>query len=209
MTESPARFWEERYAGDQVWSGKVNQTLREVISDLGAPRAPGRALDLGCGEGGDVVWLAEQGWQATGIDLSPSAVSRAQAAAEARGVAERTTFRAADLDDWEPDESYDLVTACFFQSPVGLDRVGVLSRAAAAVATAGRLLIVSHAAPPPWASRLNHEMHRFLAPAEELAQLELDGAWKTELCEVRRRTATGPEGEPALLDDGVVLLQRG
>ena len=55
---APVDFWEERYAGaDQVWSGKVNQVLADIASTL----VPGRALDLGCGEGADVIWLAQHG----------------------------------------------------------------------------------------------------------------------------------------------------
>ena len=81
---APVDFWEERYAGaDQVWSGKVNQVLADIAGTL----VPGRALDLGCGEGADVIWLAQHGWQATGIDISATAIRHATAAAEASGVA--------------------------------------------------------------------------------------------------------------------------
>ena len=71
--EDLAGFWEERYASaDAVWSGRVNATLAEVVSTL----AVGRALDLGCGEGGDAIWLAQQGWQVTAVDVSPTAIAR-------------------------------------------------------------------------------------------------------------------------------------
>lgn len=65
---TPARdWWEERYAEqDGVWSGRANAVLADIASALPV----GRALDLGCGEGGDVVWLAREGWDATGVDLS-------------------------------------------------------------------------------------------------------------------------------------------
>ncbi|KGM12493.1 methyltransferase type 12, partial [Cellulomonas bogoriensis 69B4 = DSM 16987] len=70
----PAAFWEDRYAGSgRVWSGEPNATLVDVVAGL----TPGRALDLGCGEGGDAIWLARHGWDATGIDISPTAVARA------------------------------------------------------------------------------------------------------------------------------------
>lgn len=80
--ENPLEFWNGLYLSkEQVWSGKVNQTLAAVVSEL----PPGRSLDLGCGEGGDVLWLAEQGWQATGFEISDIAVERARAEAQLGG----------------------------------------------------------------------------------------------------------------------------
>ncbi|WP_255252658.1 class I SAM-dependent methyltransferase [Curtobacterium sp. 'Ferrero'] len=91
-------WWEARYAErDGVWSGRVNAVLASV-----APGLPtGRALDLGCGEGGDVVWLAEQGWDVVGVDLSLTALTRASRAAVSAGVEHRTAFVAADLAAWD------------------------------------------------------------------------------------------------------------
>ncbi|MCB0912288.1 MAG: class I SAM-dependent methyltransferase, partial [Propionibacteriaceae bacterium] len=149
-----AEFWEERYAGKpKVWSGRVNPGLVEFASGLPA----GRALDLGCGEGGDAVWLARQGWQVTAVDISATAVARGHAAAEAAGVPDdRIRWLAQDLAHWQPEGSYDLVSAFFLQSPMELPRGEVLSRAAAAVAPGGHVLVVSHAAPPPWARGHDH-----------------------------------------------------
>jgi SAM-dependent methyltransferase len=206
MTE-PAAFWEARYSGsDAVWSGRVNPTMAEIAADLPA----GRALDLGCGEGGDVLWLAGRGWQVTGVDISPTAVDRGRAAAAAAGLAERVRFEAHDLADYEIDADYDLVTACYLQSPVELNRSGILVRAAARITPGGHLLVVTHAAPPPWASGLHHQHpQEFLSPAEELAALVLPEAeWEPVLAEVRQREATGPDGTSAVLDDAVLLLRR-
>lgn len=87
--QDPAAFWEARYAGNQrVWSGRANAALMTVAADL----VPGSALDLACGEGADVLWLAERGWQATGVDISASAVERGRAAAAAAGLSEQTAF---------------------------------------------------------------------------------------------------------------------
>lgn len=150
--QDPRAFWEARYGGDQVWSGKVNAALAALAEGL----PPGRALDLGCGEGGDVIHLAEVGWDATGVDLAEAAVARARRAAQERGVAERTRFVAADLSDtasgWGlPDDAaapgFDLVAASFLQSPVALDRERILRHALTLLAPGGRLVLVSHAAP--------------------------------------------------------------
>ena len=78
LDETPAQFWERRYGNaGAVWSGHVNRALADIVAGF----EPGRSLDLGCGEGGDVLWLAEQGWEATGYDLSATAVERAASAA--------------------------------------------------------------------------------------------------------------------------------
>lgn len=201
---APASYWEERYATDApVWSGNVNATVAAIVSDM----TPGRSLDLGCGEGGDVVWLASRGWNAHGVDIAASAVARGRAAASAMGV--NATFEVADLSDWEPSTTYDLVTASFFHSPVALARSEVIRRAAAAVAPEGHILIVTHAAPPPWADEEHVRHHRFLSAREELEELELDGAeWAEVRVEDVERTATAPNGSTATLLDGVILLQR-
>ncbi|MBK8077272.1 MAG: class I SAM-dependent methyltransferase [Kineosporiaceae bacterium] len=206
-TQSPSEFWEQRYAGDtSVWSGRVNATLADVLT----PRAitPGRALDLGCGEGGDAIWLARQGWQVTAVDISPTAVARGAAMAAETGLDGAITWIAHDLTTWTSEATFDLVTASFFQAPVELARIEILRRTAGRIAAGGHLVVISHAAAPPWASPEHIGNHRFLTPAEELAELALADGWEVVLAEVRRREATGPDGGPAQLDDGVLLLRR-
>lgn len=204
---APAEFWESRYAdSERVWSGRPNATLVDVAAQL----PPARALDLGCGEGADAIWLAQQGWHVTGVDISPSAIDRAASAAHAVGVPrERIRFLVADLADWQPTERYGLVTASFLQSPVELPRAHVLRRAAEAIEPGGRLLVIAHAAPPSWTSAPDIGDHRFLTPGEQLAELALDAAdWSVELAETRRRAITAPDGSPSTLDDTVILLRR-
>jgi SAM-dependent methyltransferase len=207
--DDPTLFWEARYAESQrVWSGRVNKVLAEVAAGL----TPGRALDLGCGEGGDSLWLAQQGWDVTGVDISATAIERARTAAMAAGIpAERLHLVAADLGDWRSDAEFDLVSACFLQSPVTLDRSQILRGAAGRVAAGGHLLVVSHAAPPPWSSRLAGHDHAgtFLTPQQEVAALGLpEPDWQQVIVETRRRSTVGPDGKDAELDDAVVLLRR-
>lgn len=201
-----ADFWEQRYASTQVWSGRVNQTLAEVARGL----VVGSALDLGCGEGGDAIWLARAGWQVTAVDISTNALERGRAAADAARVPSgRIEWVAADLASWQPAGTYDLVSACFLQSPVSLPRTEILRRAATAVAPGGSLLIISHAEMPPWASEHHHEHADFLGPAEEVAALGLDSRdWGVVLAEVRERDAGGPDGASARLKDSVVRARR-
>lgn len=203
----PAEFWEERYSGSEpVWSGRVNTQLAALTADL----RPGRALDLGCGEGADAIWLAERGWQTTGIDIAATALQRAARSATERGLDPGLVrWLQADLATWTPDGRYDLVTASFMQSPLDFPRSTVLRRAAAAVAAGGHLLVVSHAAPPPWAKGLDVRTHHFVTPEQELAGLALDEqAFAVLVAEERTRPATGPGGEEAELTDTVVFLRR-
>jgi SAM-dependent methyltransferase len=203
-----AAYWETRYADQgQLWSGRVNVVLADVAAGL----EPGRALDLGCGEGGDVLWLASTGWDATGVDLSPTATVRGGAAAVEAGLADRVRFVAADLETWDTDERFDLVTASFLQSwPVEIPRADILRRATRFVAPGGHLLVTAHAAPPgPVAEELL--AYRFPTPAEDLRALGLDGggrAWTVVSAETRARSASRPDGSRHDLSDSVVLVRR-
>ena len=200
----PFGYWEARYGeAEGIWSGNVNQALADSIAD----RTAGTALDLGAGEGGDSLWLAQRGWQVTAVDLSPTALARGEAAASRAGMGEAITWIAADLESWASEKSYDLVSACFLHSRVRLDRSSILRRASEWVAPGGLLLVVGHAEPPPWAKHADDPMDR-PTPAEDLAMLGLGKNWTTLICEVHDRQTYSPDGEPATLRDGVLLVQR-
>jgi len=200
---SPTEYWEQLYSGsERVWSGKVNATMASVVAEL----SPGTAIDLGCGEGGDVLWLAEQGWTALGLDISATAVGRARDEAAARGL-DGASFEAVDLDAWEPEPaSVDLVTASFFQSYVALDRTAILRRAMSALRPGGRLVTVSHAAPPSWAKDHPATM---VSVQDEAAQLGGSAEeWEVELAEERPRAATAPDGSAGEHLDAVLVLRQ-
>ncbi len=136
-------YWEGHYGErDRVWSGRVNVQLASMVGDL----APGRALDLGCGEGGDAVWLAERGWNVVAVDVSETALRRAAGEGRTRGVLDRIDFQHHDLSDSFPDGVFDLVSAQFLHSTVRLERPAILRKAARAVAPGGLLVIVDHGA---------------------------------------------------------------
>ena len=196
--------WEEHYtAKPQVWSGRVNARLAEVVPQI----AGTRALDLGCGEGADAIWLAEHGWTVTAVDISDTALARARAAAVDRGLADRIDFQQHELTSSFPDGPFDLVSAQFLHSTLEMDRSAILRRAAAALAPGGTLLIVDHAAAPPWASKLHH--HEFPSAESVVAGLALDsGQWERIRVESADRVARGPDGEETVLVDNVILLRR-
>jgi len=66
------------FTGRTPWDTGI--TPPEVVELIEGPSAlaPGRALDLGCGTGTNVRYLAEHGWEATGVEAVPAAVERAR-----------------------------------------------------------------------------------------------------------------------------------
>lgn len=210
-------LWDARYAtSDRIWSGRPNSALVQVVEGLAAAgTAAGTALDLGCGEGADVVWLATRGWRTTGVDVSGTALARAAQHAADAGVAERTSFAAHDLGASFPAGTFDLVVASFLHSTAFLDRVRVLRSAAAAVAAGGSLLVVGHADLPPWSDVPAGTAVDLPAPAQVLADLDLPvGAFEVVRAELLPRTATRPPGADAsapataVLHDGVLHVRR-
>ncbi|MCU1392237.1 MAG: hypothetical protein JWM34_665 [Ilumatobacteraceae bacterium] len=131
--------WEQRYAGAQIWSGNPNGTL---VAEIAGAEA-GRALDVGAGEGGDAVWLAEQGWDVTASDISQHALDRIAAEARSRGLAIELHHADANGLDPYPERSFDLVSAQYASIPRTPDGRG-LDNLLAAVRVGGTLLVVGH-----------------------------------------------------------------
>jgi SAM-dependent methyltransferase len=170
---------------------------------------PGRALDLGCGEGANALWLAEHGWYVAAVDISQTALDRAAADAAARNLEGSIDFQRHDLTESLPDGVFDLVSAQFLHSTVPMDRAQLLRRAAGAVAKGGTMLIVDHGAAPPWASKLDHHHHEFESAEQVVSLLNLDDAeWDRVRVGAVERDAVGPEGQHAVLTDNVMVLRR-
>jgi thioredoxin reductase/SAM-dependent methyltransferase len=205
--ERPA--WEERYSGDRVWSGRVNVQLAAEAPAL----EPGRALDIGCGEGGDAIWLASQGWEVTALDFADAALARVAEHAAAAGVGDRVETRRVDVRTFEPgDERWDLVTSHFFHLPDG-GMPDVVRRLASAVAPGGTLLVVGHH-PEDLATGLRHGHDSFMFTAEQLLAALPDcvgdpAQWVVEVCESRPRTQPHPHtGEEIAVADAVLKARR-
>jgi SAM-dependent methyltransferase len=135
-----AAEWDARYSerDGTMWSGKPNGRLVAEVAAL----MPGRALDVGCGEGADAIWLARRGWAVTAIDISDVAVGRARRAAEVAGAA--VEWVAGDaLQASFPVRSFDLVSMQYPALPQAAGEGPILTLLDA-VRPGGLLLAVYH-----------------------------------------------------------------
>ena len=202
-----AALWDEKYSSrPRMWSGQPNPQLIAEAAHL----PPGEALDLGCGEGADAIWLASRGWAVTALDVSAVALERAAAHARERGQDTNIEWLQQDLATWVPERLFDLVTAQFLHS-TRMPWQQALQLAAAAVRTGGTLLIVGHHPDglPPWGGNHDHAPEKFFT-AEDLArELRIEEPqWRLEVLDSRHRSAIGPEGEAAALTDAVLRATR-
>ncbi len=193
--------WDERYgAADRIWSGNPNAVLVAEVADL----PPGTALEAGCGEGGDAIWLARQGWRVTATDISSVALARAAEQADRLEVS--VTWSHHDLTEEPAEGRYDLVTAFFLHLPQP-DRAQLWRHLAAAVAPGGTLLVVGHdfsdQATPVDRPGLT-EMGWTTAEVIEA----LGPGWTVVAEESRARTQTDHVGHEAHLHDTVVRALR-
>jgi SAM-dependent methyltransferase len=199
------QFWDERYASrPQVWSGRPNPQLVDRIRGL----APGRALDVGSGEGADAIWLAEQGWEVTAIDVSPVALERAAAHALASGgdIAARIAWRQEDVLVWGPEPgAFDLVSSQFMHLPRG-PRGALFARLAAGVAAGGTLLIVGHH--PSDLGVVPRGHGEMLFTAEEVAARLDPGAWELIVVDAPGRTTVDPAGDVVTIHDALLQARR-
>jgi thioredoxin reductase/SAM-dependent methyltransferase len=195
--------WEEQYRSHPArWSGEPNPLLVEVAADL----APGTALDAGCGEGADAVWLAGRGWRVTGVDLSPTALERAAGHAAEAGV--EADWQQADVTAWTPEEkAYDLVTSHFVHLG-GEPGRRVIAGLAAAVVPGGTLLLVGHDVSDLeiGANRPHSPDHYF--GADDVAASLDRSEWDVVVAEARPREAKAHEGEVTTVHDAVVVARR-
>ena len=193
-----ASEWDERYGSEErVWSGQPNGTLVVEVEAL----SPGRALDVGCGEGADAIWLAHRGWRVTAVDVSRVAIDRASAAGDAAGV--DVTWVCTDVTaPGSPLGQHDLVS-CQYPA-LRKDRDGTIPLLLDAVAPGGTLLFVHHA-------HLHDDEHEhgfdpddYVQPRDVAAALG-DG-WVVEVDETRPRP--GPLSPDARHVDDVILRAR-
>jgi SAM-dependent methyltransferase len=200
-------FWDARYGSvDQIWSGNPNAQLVAQVADL----PPGTALDLGCGEGGDAIWLASRGWQVTAVDVSPVALARGARAAEAIGpeIANRIVWQQADMLTWSPPAGqFDLISAHFIHLPTA-ERLSLHARLAAGVRPGGVLLIVGHH-PSDMETKIRRpNLPDFFFTGEQVAQTLDPAAWEILFAGAPARPFTDPDGQTITIRDAVLHARR-
>jgi SAM-dependent methyltransferase len=197
-------YWEDRYsAPGMAWSGNPNPVL---VSEAGA-LAPGRALDIGSGEGGDSIWLAQNGWRVTAVDIAVAALSKARSQAESvdQDAASRIDWERHDITEWAPEpQGYNLVSSQFMHLPEPV-RSSLFRALAAAVRPGGTLLVVGHDASEVGADehRAHHPDLMFTAE-DVVAAIEGEGL-VVEVAESRARPEPSGGGH---LNDVVVRASR-
>lgn len=196
-------FWDERYASsDRIWSGNPNARLVEEVAGL----APGTALDVGCGEGADVVWLASQGWTVTGVDVSGVVIRRAAEHAADAGVADRASWERVDVFALEPlPVEQDLVTASYVHVPP--DRFeDVYRHLAASVAVGGSLVVLAHHPDDVHTGLRNTDLSHLLFTPDAVTTLLGEG-WEVVTSRVVTREHVH-EGTTYVVSDTVVRARR-
>lgn len=130
-------MWDARYAGAQVWDLEPNRLVLEALDHL----SPGRALDVGAGEGRHALWLASKGWQVTAVDFSSVAVGKIQARAALMGL--EVDAQVGDVTRFRPRHDFDLVLFSYLHLVMpSLKRA--LRTAVAVLTEGGEFFLVAH-----------------------------------------------------------------
>jgi 2-polyprenyl-3-methyl-5-hydroxy-6-metoxy-1,4-benzoquinol methylase len=212
-----AAGWDERYAKGQVWSSEANRFFVDAVRGHGLDRPPAgaRAIDLGCGEGRNAIWLSLLGWSVTAIDMSAVGVDRGRAMAAAQDV--DVDWIVADIEQWDLGSSaWDLVVLVYVHWPTA-QRLPLMDRLVDAIAPGGHLVVVGH-------DRTNIEHGHggpqnpdvLTTPAELSELLSARGLTVVEAHEVRRPVTLEPghgsaataDAAPADAIDHVVVAHR-
>lgn len=204
-------YWERLYSStSQRWSATPNGALVSLLSEHldevpHAQAALGRALDVGCGEGADAIWLAKQGWDTLGVDVAQTAIDRAETAARGADLPhDRLRFSADGVLGVPSSERFELACVSFLHAPAQNKRESLLRATAGLVARDGLLFVLSHVMPDDGQPASSET-----AANDEARRLGLDGEnWRVLRASTAARTVVAPSGDVVERADRAILLQR-
>lgn len=187
--EHDASYWDDRY---RTQGGDKHQHTRSAgpdpaVVDVVAGLAPGRALDLACGQGRHAIYLAGLGWAVTAVDFSPVAVARG--AADEPPGGQPIEWVVADAARWAEaqDTAYDLVLCSFFH--LAVDAYPSVRHL---LAPGGRLVIIGHAVRNLTDGTGGPSNPAYLHTEDQL-RATATGLTIERLDEVTRQTGHGPQ----------------
>jgi|EndMetStandDraft_8_1072994.scaffolds.fasta_scaffold43676_2 SAM-dependent methyltransferase len=204
-------YWESHWRAREHGAGR-ELPAHPYLDDETSGLAPGTALDAGCGEGAEAIWLASRGWSVTAADISSEALARAASRVARAGLAERVRCVEADLSSWEPESRFDLVTTHYAHPATS--QLAFYERISRWVAPGGTLLVVGHLRTPDTPHGHGHG-HDDGQPPEEATVTAasvttvLDPQlWEIVTATEQARTVAKPHGGAAELHDVVVRATR-
>ena len=214
-------YWDEHYTQAGSAAGHLLPPNPYLADEVGGLR-PGTALEAGCGEGAEAIWLGRAGWQVTAVDIAAEPLARAAERAAAEGVDDRIEWVRADLGSWEPARTFDLVTTHYAHA--AMPQLELYDRLSAWVAPGGSLLVVGHlqsghghgdqGSPDGAALHDPRAQHDHQPPAEASVTARsiterLDPAtWDVVTATERTRTLDNTGGGHGILKDVVVRAVR-
>lgn len=132
-----SRGWDQRFTDNPNHFGtEPNTLLKRHVSGL----APGTAADVGCGQGRNTIWLLDRGWDVTAVDFSEVALRHTR---EAAGTTPALTTVQADVSEWPPADTFDLVVAAYLHLPSENLRA-TWRHLASITAPGGTLVVIGH-----------------------------------------------------------------
>jgi SAM-dependent methyltransferase len=201
-----AQQWNDRYrSASSVWSGEPNAAL---VAHAPTPSQPGTALDLGCGEGGDALWLAARGWHVIGVDWAGVALERARLAADESGSGAR--FVEGDITDagflatLSDSGTFDLVTVAFLHPEPG-ERSRTYGHLPALLAPGGHLVVVAHDPQHGALALPGPQHHRLLSADDIVTALALPAGYEVLVAATHEQVEAGA----VTAVDSVVVVRRG
>lgn len=189
-TDTPG-FWNQIWADTEDCGSGSDEILVDQVEHL----TPGSALDIGCGTGGNAIWLAAHGWRVTAVDHSKVAIEKAKRLAIERGV--DVDFIVADGSTFQPQGRYDLIT-CFYIQMFPEQRASMLKQVSESLAHGGTFLFVSHDKSRPPSGWSAEDLPSLTTPEEVVLELP---TLKTERAFVLNHAGGGAHASPTH-DDG-------